>query len=113
MSRSFRHTPIFGNTGAPSEQQDKRKANRRWRRAAKETVRGELQKTWTAVEIKSVEPWWDPWRFSPIYEEERVLDISHLENLILPAMRELSNVYTFEKDGKLYWLDAEPKYMRK
>lgn len=109
MSRSFRHTPIFGNTFAKSEQRDKRTANRRWRRAAKETVRGELKKVWAEVEIKDICPWWN----FPIYVEERIFDLSHLENLILPAMRELSNVYSFEKDGKQYWLDAEPKYMRK
>lgn len=32
MSRSRRHTPIFGNAIARSEKQDKRKANRRFRR---------------------------------------------------------------------------------
>lgn len=35
MARSFRKTPISGNTTSPSEKQDKRLANRRWRRRAR------------------------------------------------------------------------------
>lgn len=32
MSRSYRRTPIFGITVAETEKQDKRRANRKWRR---------------------------------------------------------------------------------
>lgn len=35
MARSFRRTPIFGNTTAQSESTDKRIANRRWRSAVR------------------------------------------------------------------------------
>lgn len=35
MSRSYRHTPIFGMTLAKTEKQDKRLANRRWRRVVR------------------------------------------------------------------------------
>lgn len=38
MSRSFRHTPITGNTLAESEKKDKRFANRSWRRVVKTLV---------------------------------------------------------------------------
>lgn len=37
MSRSRKKTPIFGNTNAKSEKQDKRKANRRFRRVTQQT----------------------------------------------------------------------------
>ncbi len=41
MSRSFKKTPIIGYTKASSEKWDKRKANRRFRRATKvETQKG-------------------------------------------------------------------------
>lgn len=32
MSRSYRHTPIIGNTTTKSEKRDKQLANRAWRR---------------------------------------------------------------------------------
>lgn len=32
---------------------------------------------------------------------------------VLPELREVSNVWTFGKDGKLYWPDLEPRYLRK
>jgi hypothetical protein len=37
MSRSYRHTPIFGTTICDSEKSDKRLANRRLRRKMNET----------------------------------------------------------------------------
>lgn len=38
MSRSTKKTPIFGNTNARSEKQDKRKANRVFRKMTKRTM---------------------------------------------------------------------------
>jgi outer membrane cobalamin receptor len=70
VSRSRRHTPIFGHTTAESEKDDKRKANRRLRRKARA---GQL-------------------------------DV---------RLREVSDVWTFEKDGKRYDKDASPDEMRK
>ena len=76
MSRSRRHTLIFGITTSRSEKDDKRQANRRLRRR----VRVELR----------VKQW------------ER-----------LPLLRELSNVWSFDKDGKRFWREATPADMRK
>ena len=39
MSHSKRKTPIFGYTTAESEKEDKQKANRKYRRTAKERLR--------------------------------------------------------------------------
>jgi hypothetical protein len=30
-----------------------------------------------------------------------------------PDLREVSNVWSFAKDGKIYWSDAPPKHFRK
>ena len=38
MSRSKKRTPICGMTGAPSEKQDKRLYNRRYRHACKQAI---------------------------------------------------------------------------
>jgi len=65
MSCSKKKTPISGITTAKSEKQNKRTANRRWRKKVKDTLR------------KGVE--------------------------ILPELREVSNVWSFEKDGKSYF----------
>ena len=81
MARSRRKTPIFGHTTATSEKQDKRFANRAFRRAVKNSIKGERE--------------------------------------IMPAIREISNEATFDKDGKQYarqrvWgKDALKKAMRK
>lgn len=40
VSRSRRKTPVTGVTTAPSEKQDKRAYNRRYRRASRQVVRG-------------------------------------------------------------------------
>lgn len=39
MSRSYKKTPIYGITNAESEKQDKRIANRRFRRNARQLVK--------------------------------------------------------------------------
>lgn len=38
MARSYRRTPIFGNTTAESESKDKQIANRRWRSAVRRAL---------------------------------------------------------------------------
>ncbi|BDD05285.1 hypothetical protein [Aureibacter tunicatorum] len=75
MSRSFRKTKIHGITTARSEKQDKRDANRKFRRVSKQKVS----------------------------DEER----------LFPVMREVSNVWAFAKDGKIYDSDMRDKEMRK
>lgn len=39
MSGSYKHAPVHGNTTAESEKDDKRFANRRWRRRVKWAIR--------------------------------------------------------------------------
>lgn len=76
MSRSARKTPIRGVTTASSEKQDKRLANRKFRRLVKTSLKNDSE--------------------------------------VLPLIREVSNVYGFEKDGKLYFDSRKfPKSMRK
>jgi len=41
MSRSRKKTPVFGNTNAASEKQDKRKANRVFRKQTKQVIDAE------------------------------------------------------------------------
>lgn len=65
MSRSRRHTPIFGITISQSEKQDKRRANRVLRRVVRQ-CHGHDEKP-------------------------------------LPLLREVSNVWGFDKDGKAWW----------
>lgn len=43
MSRSYRKTPIFGNCIAHSEKEDKRLANRKWRRITKQAIKSEKE----------------------------------------------------------------------
>lgn len=75
MSRSYRHTPIFGNCLCHSEKQDKRLANRRWRRIVRYVLRtGDSE--------------------------------------LLPLQREVSNVWSFGKDGKRYFHNPG-KWLRK
>jgi len=64
MSRSRKKNPVKGITSADSEKEDKRNANRKFRRKIKQEVnKGKEQ---------------------------------------LPEIRELSNVWEFDKDGKRY-----------
>ena len=76
MSNSRRKTPVFGNAGATSrqsEKQNKRLANRALRRLVNE-------------------------------ELEKVKDCPELaDSQELPEMREVSDVWGFDKDGKRYW----------
>ena len=75
MSRSRKKTPIKGITTASSEKQDKRDANRKFRRKTKQQV--------------------------------------NLDNETISEIRELSNVWGFDKDGKHYDSDMSKKDMRK
>ena len=81
MARSKRKTPIFGYSTATTEKQDKRLANRAFRRAVKLSIKAETE--------------------------------------VMPALREVSNIAVFRKDGKRYakplkWgKDALKKAMRK
>jgi hypothetical protein len=55
MSRSYRKTPIFGNTSSDSEKEDKRKANRKLRHKVKQEInRGEE----VLSDLKEVAPAW-------------------------------------------------------
>ena len=75
MSRSRKKNPVKGITSAESEKEDKRNANRKFRRKIKQEVqKGEEQ---------------------------------------LPELRELSNVWAFDKDGKRYDKDLSKRYLRK
>ena len=78
MSRSRRKKPCTGITTSESEKQDKRFANRKYRRAVKIRLTAEV------------------------------------ENGVLPEMRELTNLWAMDKDGKK-WFDPQkfPKLMRK
>jgi hypothetical protein len=86
MSRSIKRTPICGHTTAETEKHDKRLANRCLRRKSREALRASgVGKPKRAVESVSE----------------------------LPLLREVSNVYSFGKDGK-QWLDnPDPKDLRK
>jgi hypothetical protein len=75
MSRSKRRTPIFGITTADSEKNDKRKANRKFRRIVREQVK----------------------KGSEQFSE----------------LREVSNVWSFGKDGKRYFRKCADRDLRK
>lgn len=78
MSRSRKKTPVHGMTMAASEQQDKRRYNRRFRRVCKQTL-----------------------HVNPLCK-------------VLPHLREYSNPWSMDKDGKVRFDPAEyPELMRK
>jgi len=86
MSRSFKRNPIIGYTTAESEKYDKRLANRSLRRK----TRAVLATAGTG-------------------NPERVVESVG----VLPLLREVSNVYSFDKDGKQWLDDPDPKDLRK
>jgi len=86
MSRSLRRNPIIGHTTAESEKYDKRLANRCLRRSSRQALRASQDG-------------------SGALPVEGVLD--------LPLLREVSNVYSFDKDGKQWLDDPDPKDLRK
>jgi len=75
MSRSTKKTPKTGITGAQTEKNNKRDANRKFRRVTK-------------IQVKK--------------NEDRFVDI-----------KEISNVWSFDKDGKQFLKKATKKDMRK
>jgi hypothetical protein len=75
MSRSRRRTKIHGITTAKSEKENKRDANRKFRRILKQKVK--------------------------------------LNETILPEIREITNIWTFDKDGKRYNPEMDKKDLRK
>lgn len=75
MSRSKKKNKIRGITIAESEKQNKRDANRKFRRIVNQKVK-------TGDEV-------------------------------LPRIREVSDTWNFNKDGKTYEPDINEKYMRK
>ena len=100
MSRSRRQTPITGNAGGPrsSESYDKKKANRTLRHH----VREELDVT-ARTEVEH----------SDLRDEDGGCLVFGGQP-VLPIIREVSNVYDFNKDGKMTFDPAKyPKLMRK
>lgn len=75
MSRSEKKTKIRGITGAKSEKENKREANRKFRRIVKQKVK--------------------------LNESE------------LPEIKQISNVWSFDKDGKVYDSTMTDKELRK
>lgn len=90
MSNSFKKTPICGHTTAVSEKQDKRLANRRFRR----TVRQQLG----CVGLDS---------------DADGVGIDCDADRVITDIRAVSNVWSFDKDGKQYLDDPDPKDLRK
>lgn len=82
MSRSRKKTPIFGANKAITEKEDKRKANRAFRRKAN-------------IILSEIEG---------IVQEN---DILEHEAKIPESIREVSDVWTMSKDGKGYWVPKE------
>jgi hypothetical protein len=74
MSKSYRHTPIFGHTAATSESADKAVWHRRFRRQSKLFV---------AKLVSS-------------------LDSDGFDGYLPPAVRSLSNPWSMAKDGHFY-----------
>jgi hypothetical protein len=86
MSRSIKRTPIIGHTTAETEKYDKRLANRCLRRKSRAVLRS-----------------------SAVCSSRQLI-----ENVSeLPLLREVSNVYCFDKDGKQWLDDPDPKDLRK
>lgn len=81
MSRSRKKTPVFGNANG-SEKQDKRKANRKLRKLVSSSLR----------KMRDI-----------ANEEEEIL----LAEEQLPQMREASDTWNFQHDGKHFWEPSE------
>ena len=95
MSNSRKKTKIFGNAGS-SEKQDKRINNRMFRRK-ENIVNNEIEK-----EIYDR-------RYLDFFEGEA----EKTETTYPINMNEVRNVWSMDKDGKSYWMDAPEKAMRK
>lgn len=75
MARSYKKNPVSAITCSDSEKEDKRFANRAYRRKVKEVL--------------------NTCNLSDIVEDEY--------DLILPEIREVSDVWSFDKDGKRWY----------
>ncbi len=82
MSRSFRHTPVIGNACASSDKPGKQIANRTLRTHVRMTLRKCLR------------------------------NCADFDNLLVPLLREVSNVWSFPKDGK-HRMNPNGSYYRK
>ena len=93
MSRSYRHTPIIGNC-SHSDKPGKAKANRKLRVAERSVL--------AALSLDS---------------DSGSDSGSDKDGLLMPILREVSNVWDFPKDGKHYMKRHKEawcrKYMRK
>lgn len=78
MSRSYRHTPVVGNTTARSDKPGKVIANRTLRSAARSAL----------------------------------VNCRDYDALVMPILREVSNVWSFPKDGK-HRMSSDSRYFRK
>ena len=74
MSRSYRKTPIFGASTSLSDKQDKRYANRAYRRSVNQEL-------------------------DDLKENPELFD-----EMDLPIEKEISDPWNFSKDGKRYWV---------
>lgn len=86
MSRSYKHSPFHGNTCSESEKQDKKGSHK--------SLRVREQSLLSSINI----------------------DTSDDDNLIEPDILDVSNAYTFAKDGKQRLQQTDPnfeKLMRK
>lgn len=82
MSRSFRHTPVIGNACAASDKPGKQIANRALRMHVRISLRNCLRSD------------------------------DGFDNLVVPLLREVSNVWDFPKDGK-HRMNPNGSYYRK
>lgn len=98
MSRSFKKVPVCGWSCAESEKKDKRKANRKFRRKIKNKV-SEISKLIPPVEDIEESPF-----MTPVY------DFGVYDDDVLPSkVEEVSDKFTFAKDGKQYVKGKEAK----
>ncbi|MBP9094535.1 hypothetical protein KBI23_26185 [bacterium] len=82
MSRSFRHTPVIGNACAASDKPGKQIANRTLRMHVRICLLKALRNS------------------------------DDFDNLVVPLLREVSNVWSFPKDGK-HRMNPNGSYYRK
>jgi hypothetical protein len=93
MSRSFKKHPITGFTLAPSEKEDKVLAHKKFRKRLKNKLR--------EVEKYAMYP-------------DDALDIEFIDIILPEKLEEVSDDYTFSKDGKIIWTGKDKeKALRK
>lgn len=82
MGKSYKKHPYSGFSTAKSEKQDKIISNRKLRQKEKQILKN--------IDVEDIEN----------------------EDIILPDIREISDVYDFSKDGKCYY-DKNSEYYKK